>query len=259
MTIKYKYLKTYYLMYELYNIDNYVVEIYGKKFSNDEKNSGYNIGDLLNMPYLGGWWNSNPHHSNELLNRMNIVGENYKGSILSFYVNSRNNQDKVPNVNGIKKSIEKFMIKNMDIFEKIKYSLHSPDTLCVHLRCGDRDVESSYISKIESMSKKFKKVYILSGLHLDENFCNNDMKKNNFMKCMKHILSLNNNISLIIGSPDEHLCCMYLSSNLLLHKGGFSVLGTIASCGNIYVTSSLDHNIGHVNWKNAVNKKYIMV
>ena len=76
---------------------------------------------------------------------------------------------------------------------------------------------------------------------------------------MNKILSLKTNISLIIGSPDEHLCCMYLSSNLLLHKGGFSVLGSIASCGNIYVTSLLDHNIGHQNWKTMVNKKCIML
>lgn len=246
-------------MYELYNIDDYEVEIYGKVFSNDTNNNGYNIGDLLNMPYLGGWWKSKPHHNDELLNRMNIVGQNYKDSILSFYVNSRNNQDNVPNVNQIKKSIEIFILKNVKKFEQLKYSLHSPDTLCVHLRCGDREVESSYINTIKLMSEKYKKIYILSGLHLDENFCKNDEKKNNYIKCMNKILSLNTNISLIIGSPDEHLCCMYLSSNLLLHKGGFSVLGSIASCGNIYVTSLLDHNIGHQNWKTMVNKKCIML
>lgn len=246
-------------MHLLYDINNYQIEIFGEFFENDTKNAGYNIGDLLNMPYLGGWWKSNPHHNNELLNRMNIVGENYKNSILNYYVNMRNKDENVPNVANIKKSIEEYLFKNISKFNDIKYHLHSPDTLCVHVRCGDRDVELPYLKAIKQLSLKFKNVYILSGLHLDENFSDNKSKINNYNCVMKKICSLNNNISILIGTPDEHLCCMYLSSNLLLHKGGFSTLGTIAACGTIYVTELLDFNVKDENWKRTVNKQYISV
>ena len=41
------------------------VEIYGSVLEDDHIGAGYNIGDLLNIPSLGGYWLANPHNSYE--------------------------------------------------------------------------------------------------------------------------------------------------------------------------------------------------
>lgn len=41
---------------------------------------------------------------------------------------------------------------------------------------------------------------------------------------------------MILAEPDDHLAIMYNARNLLLHKGGFSVLGSIINHGQLFVT-----------------------
>ena len=55
-------------------IDYYDIEIYGNRTINEDPiNAGYNLGDLLNMPFLYGIWEQNPHGGKERLDRRNKV------------------------------------------------------------------------------------------------------------------------------------------------------------------------------------------
>ena len=72
------------------NINYYDIEIYGNRtILEDPINAGYNLGDLLNMPFLYGVWEQNPHGGKERLYRMNIIGKAYPGTILSNYIQER--------------------------------------------------------------------------------------------------------------------------------------------------------------------------
>jgi hypothetical protein len=81
------------------SIDYYDIEIFGKtEIKEDPINAGYNLGDLLNMPFLYGVWEQNPHGGKERLDRMNIIGKAYPGSILSNYISDRPEDEPIPNM-----------------------------------------------------------------------------------------------------------------------------------------------------------------
>jgi hypothetical protein len=125
----------------------------------------------------------------------------------------------------------------------------------VHVRSGDKDTENDFINLISRLSHKFKKIILLSGIHLDIHFRNNENKIQNFQKTINSILNHNNNIFIFLNSADVHLSIMSKASNLLLHKDGFSSLGSILSTGELFVTKYF-YQINHPRWKSQVNKKY---
>jgi len=222
--------------------------------SEDTRCAGYNLGDLLNMPHLNGDWNSSPHHDNAILDRMNLLSKYYKNSILQYYCEDRNENEYVPNINKIVNCVNKF-IKNVNIDIDI---IKNPNTLCVHLRNGDLDTEIEFINLIIKLSFDYEYIIILSGIHLDEHYKSYNDKTTNFINTINLIIQKNKNIYFYLGSPDIHLSIMSQSSNLLLHKGGFSCLGSIVSTGNLFITKLFNH-ANHNHWKIMVNKKYTLL
>jgi hypothetical protein len=73
---------------------------------------------------------------------------------------------------------------------------------------------------------------------------------------MNQILERNENIYLHMDSPDNHLAIMRKASNLLLHKGGFSMLGYIVATGNVFITEFLDPIVKHDRFQREIPKKH---
>jgi len=241
-------------------IDYYDINIYGNpEIKEDPINAGYNLGDLLNMPYLCGVWEQNPHGGKERLERMNIIGKAYSGSILSNYIYERPEEEAVPNIERIVNATDKYIYENTKPLEEIFLKVGEPTCLTVHVRCGDLLVEDEYINKIAEFSHKYETVILLSGINMDEHYLEDHLKKCNFRYFMNKILERNENIVLHQDSPDNHLAIMRNAANLLLHKSGFSMLGYIVATGNVFITNLLDPIVKHPNFQREILVKYTMV
>jgi UDP-N-acetylenolpyruvoylglucosamine reductase len=75
----------------------------------------------------------------------------------------------------------------------------------------------------------------------------------NFKNTFNSILEKNDNIFIYLDQQDVHIMIMANASNLLLHKGGFSAIGSIVSTGQLFITHLFTHNF-HPIWKKLVNK-----
>jgi hypothetical protein len=210
------------------------------------------------MPSLADAWNQSPHASPEVLKRMYLIANNYEKSVLWYYCLNRKDNDIVPNISLIKDSVSKFTNDNIHSLSDIINIVKDPTCICVHIRNGDLDTEENYIKYIENISRMFNKVILLSGIHIDERFKNRNAKINNFVKTINSILKLNDNIYIYIENADKHLVIMSLASNLMLHKGGFSCLGSIVSTGKLFLTEFFTYR-GKNKWKEMVNKPYTML
>jgi hypothetical protein len=117
------------------------------------------------------------------------------------------------------------------------------DTLIVHLRSGDKGlVEDEFINVIQKLQSTYSKIVILCGIHHNSDrshiFPSLDQSIDNLKKSL-HKLNLNiKNVIIDTNEPDVHLCIMSKAKNLLLHKGGFSILGALLFTGNnLYITN----------------------
>lgn len=236
------------------------IEIYGIDIPEDTRAAGYNIGDLLNIPHLADYWDAHPHHTTEHLDRMNLIGEKYIGSILHYYIETRPPSEIVPDIPRIMEAICKYTENNRHKWENMIEEVSDSENICVHIRSGDIHVATEFLNLISDLSHKYKKVYIVSGVHLDRHFMDDNTKISNFINYINDILSRNDNIFLISADPDEHLCLMSKSANLLLHQGGFSTLGLIANDkGNLYVTRLL-RTVTCEKWKQFnIDRKYVTI
>jgi hypothetical protein len=240
-------------MLKCFDISNIIIEC----IINDS--IGYNLGDLLNMPYLSDTWNSSPHAGKGLLNRMEMIGKTHKDSILYYYCLSRKELDEnIPNINRIRDAVEEYKNNNNKQLEEIKKIVTSPDVCCIHVRNGDQETEQDFIDIIIKLANEFKQIIILSGIHSDIRFKNKRQKETNFINTINNILNMRDNIYLYLNNADAHLTIMSFSTNLLVHKGGFSCLGTIVCSGNLFITKHFKHAYCK-NWKQYVNKKYILL
>lgn len=241
------------------SIDIEDIVIYDKIIAEDTRNAGYNIGDLLNMPAIGDIWPSNPHANLPALERMKCLGMHYQDSIVSYYCSSReDDEEPVPNINRIINSVEHFKAKNEKVLEDISLIVKEPNVCCVHIRNGDLNTEDEYINTVIKLSFLFDKIIILSGIHLDNVFRHENGKRENFLKTMNNILQNRDNIYIYLNTADIHLSIMSMASNLLIHKGGFSCLGSIVCNGNLFITKYFCHANCN-SWKNKVNKKYSLL
>jgi hypothetical protein len=144
-----------------------------------------------------------------------------------------------------------------DIFELVK----NPKTLCVHVRNNDLHTEESYKNCIINMSKAFDTIILLSGIHSANGpyEFKDHHRFENFTNTMNSILSKNNNIYIYINNADVHLSLMMNSYNLLVHKGGFSCLGSIVQTGNLFITNLFNNYVTSENWKKYINKPYTII
>jgi len=219
-----------------------------------DRKHGYNIGDILNMPYLSGQWEEKKWINVKIYSKDEI----YKDTIMNFYCKSRVPDEIVPNIPRIIRSVDEFTEKYKNNFIDIYNIVQNPNCMCVHIRSGDLQLLTGYfINIIINLSKKYKYIILLSGIHSDEYFKKNHEKKHNFLKDMNIILSQGSNIYIYLNNADIHLSLMSKASNLLLHCGGYSALGSIVSTGNLFITKQFYHAFSK-NWIDKVNKPYTL-
>jgi uncharacterized protein YlzI (FlbEa/FlbD family) len=204
----------------------------------DQNKPTYNIGDIFNMPsyFYPGW---------DFLNDVSLVKfrqpytldnymNAYPNSVVYNYYSSRPVDETIPNVERIKSSVDKYINENSNKFSELIEQVSNNTTLTVHIRSGDKGlVEDSYIEIIKKLSEKYETIFILSGIHadlVDINEC-----KENLNKSLEKL-----NVQNLIFNFDEqdiHLSLMRMSSNLLLHKGGFSIIGGLLfQKNNLYIS-----------------------
>ena len=243
-------------MFKSTHLDFEDIKVYGKKCAEDKRDAGYNIGDLLNMPFLGGWWKASPHNGEEELERMNLIGNLYEGSILNHYVKNRPPNEIVPNIPRILQSVDKYEEQNKHSFLTIYNKVQEKNVLCVHLRSGDKEVQPLFIQLISQMSRLYDKTILISGIHLDEYFKDNQTKIKYFIQTVNRIMDESKNISVFLAEPDIHIVLMKVARNMLLHMGGFSVIGSIVNTGNLFMTPYMSNTVMRNNWKQLVNKPF---
>lgn len=250
------------------------IEIYGNTPDKIKFKLGYNIGDLLNMPHLRADSNNleniwkyswtGPNTKKEDLNIVsNIlvnppildltyeIGNIYKDSIISNYIKNRDINEPVPNIKRIIDSVNLFNECNSHKYKELYNDVQKNDTLCVHVRLSDLHAETSYINLIHNYGNKFKKVYLFTGIHLDERYKKNNDKIINTINTINKIIKNKHTYYVVLASPDVHISLMSKAKNLLLHKGGFSMLGAIVCRGNIFI----DKKIGNLFFSKIFNLK----
>lgn len=222
----------------------------------DDRQAGYNIGDLLNIPFLEDVWEQNPiHHNNACLERMILLARLCPHTILFHYTATRPEDEPVPNLHRIRQAVDKYFDQHghgVEMLHALRLA-RSPKTLTVHIRSGDRDTNPDYLRKILHLSKQFDHVLLLSGVHKDESFLEHHQKVGKFITTINKILSHGNKFMLVMDEPDAHLCIMKKASHLLLHQGGFSALGGIVAEGKVFYTNAFSHAT-KMNWKRLVRK-----
>jgi len=245
------------------NINKDDIIIYDEEYKKDiTKNKlnllGYNIGDLFNMPSLHGNLKFNYDYKKKLINQAIGISKLYKNSILFYYFENKPKTEEVPNISRIENSVKKYFELNKDNFKDILDIVIDKNNLCIHLRSGDKICNDDFKKIIIEQYKKFQKIIILCGIHLDETYNNNNEKVNNLLNDLNSILSANKNIYVYLDKPDIHICLMYMASNLLVHQGGFSAIGSIVCTGNVFYTNSFTY-VNKIFYKKKVNKKLIKI
>jgi hypothetical protein len=225
--------------------------------------TGYNVGDLLNMPFYWANWPQVPHADLNMLNIALNTANNNPDTIVGLYYKDWPHDEPIPNLNRLNNVVKKYSDLNNIENQSIVSIIKDTNNLCVHLRSGDYGIVSEdFANKIFNFSKKFEKVIILCGLNrsrdLNENSENNIKSKNNLFVSLNKLLKKNDNIYLYFDEPDNHICLMYFASNLLLHKGGFSVIGSFINNNNIFLTNEF-FPIYNVKWRREVEGKKITV
>ena len=116
---------------KILNIEDIVICDSNIFVQSGDRKHGYNIGDLLNMPYLSGDWNERFWINNNIKNNDTI----YKETIINLYCENRNSDELVPNIPRIIDATNKFTEKYKDhfFFNKIFLILLKTQMFCVFI------------------------------------------------------------------------------------------------------------------------------
>ena len=213
----------------------------------DDNKESYIIGDLLNMPYFFENWPNTPHSGEYMYSLFKKTATQYEANILGIYDKSRTDESEpIPNIKRLRDSVDTYIKNNIDCNKKLQKIIEiceEKDTLFVHLRSGDKGiVNPMFLDKIEELSKYYNKIIILCGIHQNADrshyFPNVEESKNNMNSSLNMLLSKNLNVIIDLNEPDIHLSAMRRAKNLLVHMGGYSILGSLLFNGNnLYITS----------------------
>jgi len=212
----------------------------------DNNKESYIIGDLLNMPYFFANYNNNPHCNIIMYNLFKKTAAQYPNNILGIYDKLRTDENEsIPNVNKIIDSIDNYTKHNVDVDKNLKNLLNmckDKTNLFVHLRSGDKGIaDNEFINKINEISINYKKIIILTGIHQNSDrscyFPSIDESIKNTKISLQNLKIDESKLIIDLSEPDIHLCVMRNANNLMLHIGGFSILGALSFKGeNLYLT-----------------------
>ncbi len=207
----------------------------------DEDKETYNLGDLLNMPSFWANWKRTPHNDDNHYSTFKRTALQYKNNILGIYDAYRiDDCDPIPNIELLRLSVDTYIKNNKDCIDNQMQTLcDSNNTLFVHLRAGDMGiVENEFIDIILKVSSCYQKIVILCGIHKISGVSSEYVLKSiHNTKISLSKISKKRNIIININEPDYHLSVMRKCKNLLVHRGGFSMLGGLLFTGkNLFIT-----------------------
>jgi len=202
------------------------------------------------------------HHQPSWLCECN---DQFPNSIWDHYCTIREPNEEIPNTKTLCDAVDKYIANNP--IEELLDLVKGQDTLCVHVRTGDMGVISeSYLDCIDDLLTGFSSCVIILGLHWAlssperiKKHGNLDQIYLNFKKTMSALLRVSPKIKISMASADEHVCMMKKSKNLLVHRAGYSMIGTLICEGNLFVTKDLNPSQRWVEVMSCLNKKYELV
>ncbi len=220
----------------------------------------YNLGDMLNMPSysrLYKWPLDNVVKKTRAYN-VSLIG---KKTLLGFYFSKYEDYDnsrlildgsRYPNVTHLHRAVAEYGKYNEKYSPPIVHlaEMKKNDTLLVHIRSGDfGGIGLNFTIEIITITKKenFHHVILMSGAHNDTRWgaqMNNSATVIDFeIHHLKSLLMASKiNTTVHYGTnPDHDMYLMSKASNLLIHRGGYSVLGAIICSGNVFVPRSMDY------------------
>lgn len=195
------------------------------------RGQGYNLGDILNMPVFWAGWTPFQSHDD-----LSVVASQLPHSIAGRYYNCRSwgavtDDPLIPHRPRLLRATDDYIDAHPEL-DAVLQSLQDDSVLCVHVRSGDYGpAHPAFLRTIEQLSKQYAKIIVMSGVH-----CNGTQQvvaQN--VAHLKHTLAriraLVPHAVFDFNHPDVHVCYMARARNLLVHTGGFSILGTLVFSG----------------------------
>lgn len=203
------------------------------------RGQGYNLGDILNMPSLWAGWTSF-----QSLVDLSVVASQLPQSIAGRYYNCRaeglgavSDDPCMPHRPRLLRAVDECIAEHPAIHPMLQ-TLQDDSVLCVHLRSGDYGpVDDAFLNALVRLSKQFAKIVVLSGVHCngDEQFIADNIAR--LRDSLARIRALVPRAAFDFNHPDVHVCYMARARNLLVHMGGFSILGSLVFSGKtLYIT-----------------------
>jgi len=218
--------------------------------TNTEYDEVYNVGDLLCIHGVTGHWNNQHCYNNILFPHLLTA---FPGSIFDIYMQSIDPEsDLLPVIPKLQAAVDTYSTQhNITLSTTQGQEVQRNDVLCVHIRSGDwGHVEDDFIDKVKQVAQGYRKVYILSGIHKDTRF---GTLEENRVKLVADVdkLTSNDGPEYVFDNSDVdfHLCLFRLCKNLMVHRGGFSMVATLLFQGNtLYLTQPFLYQEGENRW-----------
>ena len=216
------------------------------------RGQGYNLGDILNMPVFWAQWTS--FHS---IANLSVVASQLPNSIAGLYYNCRSDglgavtdDPIVPYRPRLLCAVNQSIALQPEL-QPMLQTLQDDSVLCVHVRSGDYGpVTNDFLRVVEHLSKQFAKIVVLSGVHCNGNEQFIALNKAKLNQCLARIHALVPHAIFDFNHSDAHVCYMARARNLLVHTGGFSILGSLVFSGKrLYVTSAFQPLKKKINTK----------
>lgn len=190
----------------------------------------YAIGDLLNMPY---YWADDWVCGDRIGWQLD-----FPMTIFWFHELHRPQPPYLPDPARIRQSVEDYheFTRGGEERQNLIDQVTDDNVLCVHMRSGDMGVASTaYIDRVKRVAQRFSKCYVFCGLH--NGWGTKESQLDNMTKSLDLLAAGVPNLSTLPASADDHLLLMSRCKNLIVHLGGFSILGSLLFTGNhLYVT-----------------------
>lgn len=193
----------------------------------------YSIGDLLNMPYYC--------VENYICADRSLAQLKFPLTIFWFYqLLHRPQPPYLPNPVTIRQSVKDYheFTPGAQERQNLIDQITDDNVLCIHMRSGDKGVVSTeYINHVKTVAQRFSKCYVFCGVHNDIRWATKESQLDNMTKSVDLLAAEIPHLSTLPASADDHVLLMYRCKNLILHLGGFSILGSLVFTGNhLYVT-----------------------
>ena len=214
------------------------------------RGEGYNLGDILNMPVF--WANWSFFQS---LADLTTVASQLPQSIAGRYYNHRSDgigpvtdDPCMPHRPRLLRAVDEYIADNPEIHPMLQ-TLQDDAVLCVHLRSGDYGpIDDTFLNAIVQLSKQFATIVVLSGVHCNgnERFVADNIAR---LRCsLERIRALVPHAEFVFNHPDVHVCCMAKARNLLVHMGGFSIIGSLVFSGQMLYLTNLFQPVHAQMW-----------